>query len=150
MTGVFVVTLNAASPVRLASAPRIGVLVVRANVADPRPLIEAVSSGVFVERVKVTLPLPETISSPSGVLVVMLKLVDPSPGSPLMPVAVAALAHLSPATLGIHVFVPLNQMGATLGDLAPRLAALTVLALGYVLWAAWRSLGAPTGSPRKP
>ncbi|WP_298436685.1 ABC transporter permease [Ottowia sp.] len=67
-----------------------------------------------------------------------------------MPVAVAALAHLSPATLGIHVFVPLNQMGATLGDLAPRLAALTVLALGYVLWAAWRSLGAPTGSPRKP
>ena len=92
MTGVFVVTLNAASPVRLASAPRIGVLVVRANVADPRPLIEAVSSGVFVERVKVTLPLPETISSPSGVLVVMLKLVAPSPGKPLIPVAVALKA----------------------------------------------------------
>lgn len=55
-----------------------------------------------------------------------------------MPAAVSALAHLSPATLGIHIFVPLNQMGASLGDLATRVVGLAALAAVYLAWAAWR------------
>lgn len=55
-----------------------------------------------------------------------------------MPAAVSALSHLSPATLGIHLFVPINQMGATLADVAPRLGGLAALTVAYTGWAAWR------------
>ncbi len=48
-----------------------------------------------------------------------------------MPGFVRAVAHLIPSTTGVHQFVPLNQMGASLGDVAPGLCVLLGLALLY-------------------
>jgi len=55
-----------------------------------------------------------------------------------MPGWVAGLAHLSPATFGAQAFVRLNEMGASLGEVAPQLAGLVVLGLVYGAAAAWR------------
>lgn len=48
-----------------------------------------------------------------------------------MPVPVAMLAHLSPATMGMETFVRLNEMGAPLRDVAGRLAGIAALAAIY-------------------
>jgi ABC-2 type transport system permease protein len=48
-----------------------------------------------------------------------------------MPGWVAALAHVSPATLGAQVFVRLNEMGAPLRELTLPLIGLALLATGY-------------------
>ena len=45
-----------------------------------------------------------------------------------MPAWLSALAHLVPSTLAVHIFVPLNQMGARLGDVA----GMTMLLAGEV------------------
>ena len=48
-----------------------------------------------------------------------------------MPRFVSAFAHLIPSTSGVHTFVPLNQMRATLGDVAVPLLTLVALAVVY-------------------
>lgn len=48
-----------------------------------------------------------------------------------MPRFVSAFSHLIPSTSGVHTFVPLNQMRATLGDVASPLLMLVTLAIGY-------------------
>ncbi|OAN58485.1 multidrug ABC transporter permease [Sphingomonas sp. TDK1] len=48
-----------------------------------------------------------------------------------MPRFVQLLAQAIPSTSGVHVFVPLNQMHATLADVAPGLAILSGLGLLY-------------------
>lgn len=76
-----------------------------------------------------------------------------------MPGWLAALAHLSPATLGAQTFVRLNEMGASLREVAPLLAGLAVLATLYGLAGYVRTMRAlsappsprpesPPGSPR--
>lgn len=48
-----------------------------------------------------------------------------------MPHWLALLAWLSPATAAMHVFVPFNQMGASIAETAGPLAIMAVLALVY-------------------
>ncbi|WBO24263.1 ABC transporter permease [Sphingomonas abietis] len=48
-----------------------------------------------------------------------------------MPHWVALCAHLSPATAGVHLFVRLNQMGASLSEVAGPLAALSLVVVLY-------------------
>jgi ABC-2 type transport system permease protein len=48
-----------------------------------------------------------------------------------MPYLIRAIAFLIPSTAGVHVFVPLNQMGASLANVAPALGAILGLALLY-------------------
>lgn len=48
-----------------------------------------------------------------------------------MPRFLSAFSHLIPSTSGVHTFVPLNQMRATLGDVTLPLLMLVVLAIGY-------------------
>lgn len=55
-----------------------------------------------------------------------------------MPTWVAALAHLSPATLGAQSFVRLNEMGASVWEIRSSLAGLAVLAAIYGAAASFR------------
>ncbi len=55
-----------------------------------------------------------------------------------MPSPVAAVARIIPSTAGVHSFVPLNQMHATLGDIIFDLATLVALAGVYGAFAALR------------
>jgi len=55
-----------------------------------------------------------------------------------MPWFVSTIAHLIPSTAGVHTFVPLNQMNASIGDVAAAVATLALLAVGYGLLAGWR------------
>jgi ABC-2 type transport system permease protein len=55
-----------------------------------------------------------------------------------MPVWVAGLAHLSPATYGAQAFLRINEMGASLGAVLPQLAGLGALCLVYGTTAAFR------------
>lgn len=55
-----------------------------------------------------------------------------------MPAWLAAVAHLSPATLGMQTFVRLNEMGARLTDVAASLLGLLALALTYAALAFYR------------
>lgn len=55
-----------------------------------------------------------------------------------MPGWVSSLAHLSPATFGAQAFVRLNEMGASLDEVARQLAGLVALGLLYGAGAAWR------------
>ncbi len=48
-----------------------------------------------------------------------------------MPGWLATLSHLAPSTLAVHLFVPLNQMGASLGDVAWKVALLAGLVALY-------------------
>lgn len=48
-----------------------------------------------------------------------------------MPLPIALLAHLSPATMGMESFVRLNEMGASMNDVASRLCGLAALAFIY-------------------
>lgn len=59
-----------------------------------------------------------------------------------MPDWVATLSHLSPATIAVHLFVRLNQMGASLGEVRDSLATLIGLAVIYGGLAFWR-IGSP-------
>ncbi|WP_010185139.1 ABC transporter permease [Sphingomonas sp. PAMC 26605] len=58
-----------------------------------------------------------------------------------MPRFLQAIAQLIPSTAGVHTFVPLNQMGATLSDVRGELGVLAALALGYGGLAWWRIAG---------
>jgi len=58
-----------------------------------------------------------------------------------MPGFVRALAQLIPSTSGVRVFVPLNQMHASLGDVAPGVLTLLGLALLYGGLGWWRIAG---------
>jgi ABC-2 type transport system permease protein len=60
-----------------------------------------------------------------------------------MPGWVAALSHLSPATVAVHLFVRLNQMGASLAQIRDSLAILIGLAVAYGGLAIWR-IGLPS------
>jgi ABC-2 type transport system permease protein len=66
-----------------------------------------------------------------------------------MPAPLAWAARLFPSTDGIQVFIKLNQMGASLGEVWPELLTLGALAAGYgvLAWRRWRPLGtnAPVG-----
>lgn len=55
-----------------------------------------------------------------------------------MPLPVALLARLSPATAGVHTLLPINQMGAGLREVAPQLGLMAGLCVAYLNWAAWR------------
>jgi len=55
-----------------------------------------------------------------------------------MPHWLALLSHLSPATIGAHLFVRLNQMGASLAEVSDSLAILIGLAVVYGGLAFWR------------
>ena len=55
-----------------------------------------------------------------------------------MPDWLATLVWLSPATVGMHLFVRLNQMGATLQEVAGPLLVGAGLALGYGSLFLWR------------
>jgi ABC-2 type transport system permease protein len=59
-----------------------------------------------------------------------------------MPDWVATLSHLSPATIAVHLFVRLNQMGASLAEIRDSLAILIGLAIVYGGLALWR-IGLP-------
>lgn len=68
-----------------------------------------------------------------------------------MPRFVSALARLAPSTAGVHAFVPLNQMGASVREVAVPLATLAVLAVGYSLLAYWRIVAsAPRAASAQP
>jgi len=76
-----------------------------------------------------------------------------------MPVPLALAAHFIPSTSGIQVFIKLNQMGASLAEVWPDLAGLSVLTCGYGLlaWIRWkpqkdlaRLEPAPSRSPGEP
>jgi ABC-2 type transport system permease protein len=56
----------------------------------------------------------------------------------LMPLPLRWLAHLVPSTAGIQGFVRLNQMGASLSEVAHWWWTLWALCLLYA-WPAWRS-----------
>ncbi len=56
------------------------------------------------------------------------------------------LAQLSPATAGVQAFVPINQMGASPGDVARWLGVLVVLFVVYGVWASWRLCTGPTSA----
>jgi len=58
-----------------------------------------------------------------------------------MPGFVRAVAQLIPSTSGVHVFVPLNQMHASLADVAPGVLTLLGLALLYGGLGWWRIAG---------
>lgn len=58
-----------------------------------------------------------------------------------MPGFVAALSHLIPSTAGVHTFVPLNQMHASLGEVTIPALTLASLALGYAMLAYSRLVG---------
>jgi ABC-2 type transport system permease protein len=58
-----------------------------------------------------------------------------------MPGFVRAMAQLIPSTSGVHVFVPLNQMHASLADVAPGVLTLLGLALLYGGLGWWRIAG---------
>ncbi|QXL85390.1 fumarylacetoacetase [Comamonas sp. NLF-1-9] len=60
-----------------------------------------------------------------------------------MPALMVALAKLIPSTTAVLMFVQLNAMGATLAEIAPRLATLAALTLLYGA-AAWLRLTRPT------
>ncbi|MBO9725553.1 MAG: ABC transporter permease [Novosphingobium sp.] len=55
-----------------------------------------------------------------------------------MPGWVSGLAYLSPATCGAQAFVRLNEMGASLGEVAAQLAGLVALGLVYGIAAVLR------------
>jgi ABC-2 type transport system permease protein len=59
-----------------------------------------------------------------------------------MPRWLAALSHLSPATIAVHLFVRLNQMGASLAEVRDSLAILVALLVAYGSLALWR-IGLP-------
>jgi ABC-2 type transport system permease protein len=59
-----------------------------------------------------------------------------------MPRWLAALSHLSPATIAVHLFVRLNQMGASLAEVSDSLATLVALLVAYGSLALWR-IGLP-------
>jgi ABC-2 type transport system permease protein len=59
-----------------------------------------------------------------------------------MPRWLAALSHLSPATIAVHLFVRLNQMGASLAEVSDSLAILVALLVAYGSLALWR-IGLP-------
>ena len=63
-----------------------------------------------------------------------------------MPRFVAAFAQLIPSTAGVHAFVPLNQMRASIGEVASSLLTLVVLAIGYAAFAYLRLIDP---SPRR-
>lgn len=76
-----------------------------------------------------------------------------------LPVPLALAAHFIPSTSGIQVFIKLNQMGASLAEVWPDLAGLSVLTCGYGLlaWIRWkpqkdlaRLEPAPSRSPGEP
>lgn len=58
-----------------------------------------------------------------------------------MPAPLAALAQTLPSTAGVQALVKVNQMQATLPEVAPELATLAGLALAYGVLAAWRLAG---------
>jgi ABC-2 type transport system permease protein len=58
-----------------------------------------------------------------------------------MPGFVRTLAQAIPSTSGVHVFVPLNQMHASLADVAPGVLTLLGLALLYGGLGWWRIAG---------
>ncbi|MEG3175931.1 ABC transporter permease [Sphingomonas sp. RB3P16] len=58
-----------------------------------------------------------------------------------MPRWLATLSHLVPSTLAVHIFVPLNQMGARLSDVIGNVVLMAVLVVVYGLCAAWRMTG---------
>lgn len=58
-----------------------------------------------------------------------------------MPRFVQLLASLAPSTLGVHTFVPLNQMGASFSDVSGGMMLLAMLALTYGLAAGVRVTG---------
>ena len=60
-----------------------------------------------------------------------------------MPRWLAWLSHLAPSTLGVHIFVPLNQMGAQLVDISGTLELLLVLMAVYGFLAGWRLTHGP-------
>jgi ABC-2 type transport system permease protein len=62
-----------------------------------------------------------------------------------MPHWLATASHLSPATIGVHLFVRLNQMGASLAEVSDSLAILIGLAVVYGGLAFWR-IGLPIRS----
>lgn len=59
-----------------------------------------------------------------------------------MPHWLAFMSHLSPATVAVHLFVRLNQMGASLAETSDSLAILVGLAVVYGGLAIWR-IGLP-------
>ncbi|WP_051504382.1 ABC transporter permease [Sphingomonas jaspsi] len=66
----------------------------------------------------------------------------------MMPAWVQVVATLSPATHGVPLFVGLNQMGASLAEVAKPLMGLAALALAYGVAAGWRLSRMPLASPR--
>lgn len=58
-----------------------------------------------------------------------------------MPRWVALCAHLSPATSGVHLFVRLNQMGASLAEVIGPLTTLATTTLLYAVLAFLRTAG---------
>lgn len=54
-----------------------------------------------------------------------------------MPSWLAVLAHLAPSTLAVHIFVPLNQMGARLDDVAGTVLLLAGEVAIYGALAVW-------------
>ncbi|MEJ0064384.1 MAG: ABC transporter permease [Caulobacteraceae bacterium] len=62
-----------------------------------------------------------------------------------MPPLVQALARLIPSTAAVPLFVKLNSMGATLGEVAPEVLTLLVLAILYGLAAFLRLTGPASG-----
>ena len=67
-----------------------------------------------------------------------------------MPAPLAAAAWIIPSTPGIEAMVKLNQMGASLGEVAPELTALVAQILVYGALAGWRWLASTPAefSPR--
>ena len=55
-----------------------------------------------------------------------------------MPTMVSAVSHLFPSTLGVHTFVPLNQMNASIGDVMSSVSMMILMAAVYGTLAAWR------------
>ncbi|KCZ97096.1 ABC transporter permease [Hyphomonas sp. WL0036] len=64
-----------------------------------------------------------------------------------MPSWLAWFSQLFPTTAGIHVMVGVNQMGASLKDIAPDLINLAVLTLAYGGIAIYRLSLRPSGEP---
>ena len=65
----------------------------------------------------------------------------------MMPKLLVWLAHLSPSTAAVQAFVPMNAMGAGLGEVAPQ--ALGLAALAVIFGALWLLLG-PSRSSASP
>ncbi|TFU05860.1 ABC transporter permease [Polymorphobacter arshaanensis] len=65
-----------------------------------------------------------------------------------MPGWVAALAHLSPSTSGIHIFIALGQMGASLDEVTGHLLWLLALSAIYSAAAGWRMCHASALVPK--